>query len=97
MKPLLTMTLTLASVAGTPPGLAAEQSLRLSVPGMYCASCPFIVEAAISKVDGVVSVQADAVTKEALVVYDDAVTSVDDITFASASAGYDATPVPAGS
>lgn len=94
MKPLLTLTLFLA---GTLPGLAAEQSLRLSVPGMYCASCPFIVEAAISKVDGVVSVQADADTKEALVVYDDAVTSVDDITFASASAGYDATPVPAGS
>lgn len=94
MKRILTLSLLLASAM---PALAAEQSLRLSVPGMYCASCPFIVEAAISKVDGVVSVKANADTKEALVVYDDAVANVDDITFATASAGYESTPISSGS
>ena len=72
------------------PALAAEQTVTFSVPGMYCASCPFIVEAAMGGVDGVVSVTADADTRTALVVFDDAITSVEDIEFASASAGYEA-------
>ena len=70
---------------------AAERSVNLSVPGMFCASCNFIVQAAIQKVDGVVSVTADAEQRTALVIYDDAVTTLDAITLASANAGYEAT------
>ena len=73
------------------PAYAVEQSARLSVPGMTCASCPFVIEAAIAGVDGVLDVRADASTKEAWVVYDDAITSIDDIQFATLEAGYEAT------
>ncbi len=66
------------------PLFAAEQTVKFAVPGMYCASCPFIVESAMGSVDGVLSVTADSDTRTALVVFDD-------IAAASASAGYEAT------
>ncbi len=73
------------------PLFAAEQTVKFAVPGMYCASCPFIVESAMGSVDGVISVAADSDTRTALVVFDDEIATVDDIAAASASAGYEAT------
>ena len=72
------------------PVFAAEQTVTFSVPGMTCASCPYIVESAMSGVDGVVTVSADADTRTALVIFDDAIASAEDIAFASTSAGYEA-------
>ncbi|MBV1897675.1 MAG: cation transporter [Rhodobacteraceae bacterium] len=72
------------------PVFAAEQTVIFSVPGMTCASCPFIVESAMSGVNGVVTVTADAETRTALVIFDDAIASAEDIAFASTSAGYEA-------
>lgn len=76
------------------PVLAAEQTVTFSVPGMTCASCPFIVESAMGSVEGVIAVTADADTKTALVVFDDAIASAEDIALASASAGYEAALLP---
>lgn len=73
------------------PLFAAEQTVNFSVPGMYCASCPFIVESAMGEVEGVISVTADSSTRTAVVVFDDAVTKASDIAEASAFAGYEAT------
>ncbi len=75
------------------PLWAAEQTVTFDIPGMYCASCPFIVEAAMGAVQGVVSVTADSSTRTAVVVYDDEITTLDAIETASAEAGYDAFPV----
>lgn len=72
------------------PAIAAERSVNLSVPGMFCASCPFVVQAAIGKVDGVLAVITDVERRTAVVHYDDAVATVADITAASANAGYEA-------
>jgi len=72
------------------PLFAGEQTVKFGVPGMYCASCPFIVEAAIGEVEGVISVTADSDTRTALVVFDDEVTTTNDIADASALAGYEA-------
>lgn len=80
----------LLSVLATAPAYAAEQSVNLSVPGMTCASCPFIVEAAISEVDGVTSVSADSDQRTAKVVFDDEQTTIDQIIAASTNAGYPA-------
>lgn len=79
------------------PAIAGEKAVTLSVPGMFCASCPYVVQAAISKVDGVMTVTADVESRTASVVFDDAVASLDVILSATANAGYPATPVPAGS
>jgi len=83
--------ITLIGLLAASPLLAAEQTVKFAVPGMYCASCPFIVESAMGSVDGVISVAADSDTRTALVVFDDDVVTVDDIAAASASAGYEAT------
>ncbi|AGI68711.1 mercuric transport protein periplasmic componentMerP [Octadecabacter antarcticus 307] len=87
---LHTSVLALIGFMAATPVFAAEHTVTFSVPGMTCASCPFIVEAAMGGVDGVVTVTADADTRTALVVFDDAITSADGIAFASTSAGYEA-------
>ncbi len=73
------------------PGFAEERSVRLSVPGMSCASCPFVVEAAVGKVEGVLSVATDVEKRTALVLFDDSVATVEAIATASTNAGYAAT------
>ena len=94
---LKTPVLALLGIMAVAPAVAAEQSVTFSVPGMTCASCPFIVEAAMGGVEGVVTVTADSDSLTALVVYDDAIATVDDIAAASGSAGYEAKPLEADS
>jgi mercuric ion binding protein len=89
MTKKLSMTL-LAATLFAAPTFAAEQTVTLDVPGMTCASCPYIVQSAISGVDGVISVVADSDTRTAVVVYEDTATTVDEIAQASTDAGYDA-------
>lgn len=89
MKPH-TSVLALIGFVAASPVFAVEQTVTFSVPGMNCASCPFIVESAMRGVEGVMQVTADSDTRTALVVFDDAITSAEDIAFASASAGYEA-------
>lgn len=71
--------------------------MNLSVAGMGCASCPHIVEAAIGEAEGAISLAADPWPKTALVVFDDAVTTVEAITAAGADAGYEAGVIGNGS
>lgn len=78
--------LTMSSAA-----LATEQTVKLSVPGMSCASCPYMVKDAISMVDGIKSVEATMDDRSATVVYDDAVTSITEIQDATESIGYPST------
>jgi len=92
-----TSVLTLISFMAAAPVFAAEQTVTFSVPGMYCASCPFIVESAMGSVDGVTRVTADSDTRTALVVFDDAIATIDEIEAASVSAGYEAAVVGSGS
>jgi|TARA_R110002126_G_scaffold91890_2_gene218380 mercuric ion binding protein len=87
---LHTSVLALIGFMAAAPVFAAEQTVTFSVPGMTCASCPFIVESAMSGVVGVVTVTADAGTRTALVIFDDAIASAKEIAFASTSAGYEA-------
>lgn len=81
--------LALIGLIATAPALADEQTVTFSVPGMFCASCPYIVEAAMGGVKGVHSVLANSETRTALVVFDDDVTSVELIGVASENAGYE--------
>lgn len=85
MKKLI---IALAGLAALLPAAAAEKTVVLSVPGMTCALCPITVKKAIAKVPGVKSVAASYESKQAVVTFDDATTSVEALTKATADAGY---------
>lgn len=91
MKTLVLATLFALFTASS--AFAGERGVNLSVPGMFCASCPFVVQAAIGEVDGVLSVTTDVDERTAFVRYDDTVATVDEITAASTNAGYEATVI----
>ncbi|PCI88796.1 MAG: mercuric transport protein periplasmic component [Hyphomicrobiales bacterium] len=96
MKKILSALMLVCTFVASPT-LAVERTINFAVPGMFCASCPFIVEAAMGEVKGVISVTADTETRTALVVYDDEITSTENIAAASESAGYEAKLVKSGS
>ena len=75
---------------------AGEQTVKLSVPGMNCASCPFMVEVVISDVEGVKTVETTLKDRTATVTFDDAETSVDAIRAATAGIGYASTLITSG-
>ncbi len=87
MKKLSALVLAASVIAS--PLWAAIQTVNLSVPGMYCASCPFIVKGAIVELPGIQSVETDLDSRTAVVVFDDELTSIDDITFATMNVGYE--------
>ncbi len=70
------------------PLLAAQKTITLGVPGMTCGACPITVKKAISKLDGVTQTEVDFDTRQAVVTYDDAKASADQIMRATANAGY---------
>lgn len=63
------------------------------IEGMTCAACVRRVETTLEKVDGVESANVNLATERAMVAYDQASVSVDDLTRAIADAGYAGTPV----
>jgi mercuric ion binding protein len=70
--------------------LAGERTVTLAVDKMTCAACPITVEKAMKSVAGVNSVKVSYEKKSAVVVFDDAKTTVDAIAAASTNAGYPA-------
>jgi mercuric ion binding protein len=96
MKKLFVMLLlTTTALLSVSTAFAAERTVKLSVPGMTCASCPFIVKSAISAVKGVTGVQTALADHSATVTFDDAVASVEAITKATKNAGYESTVIDA--
>ena len=71
--------------------MAAEMTVTLAVEDMTCATCPIAVRTAIKSVDGVRDVKVDFARKIAIVVFDDARTSVGKLAEASRNAGFPAT------
>jgi mercuric ion binding protein len=88
MKKLFTSLILVAAIA---PVWAAVQTVTLAVPGMTCAACPITVKRAISKVEGVSKTDVNFDKREAVVTFDDAKTSVQQLTKATEDAGYPST------
>ena len=78
----------LAIAAVVTPAWAATQSVTLAVPGMNCAACPITVRKAISRVDGVSKIDVSFEKREAVVMFDDAKASIEQLTTATGNAGY---------
>lgn len=74
--------------AFTAPAWAATSTVTLAVPGMTCAACPITVKMAIAKVKGVHKVDVNYEQRTAVVTFDNATTSVIQLTKATEDAGY---------
>jgi len=85
MKKLLTA---LALAALVIPAWATTQTVTLSVPGMTCPVCPITVKKALSNVEGVTKTEVSFEKREARVTFDDAKTSIQNLTKATENAGY---------
>lgn len=88
MKHLTRSILVAAALAVSGPVLAAEQTVTLSVPGMYCSSCPAIVKGSLQEVAGVTKVEASLEQKTAVVTFDDSKAGIADLINATTNAGY---------
>ena len=83
-----------SSPSSPPPAGAVEAVFQ--VEGMTCSSCNAAVKLAAEKVNGVHQARASHGEKRAWVHYDPAKTNPEAIATAITSAGYKATPLPAG-
>lgn len=86
MKKLIT--LLALSTALSAPAWAATQTVTLSVTGMTCAACPITLKKALNKVEGVEKIEINLEKKEALIIFDDAKTTVESLLEATKNAGY---------
>ncbi len=75
-------------VAAALPAWSATRTVTLSVPGMTCAACPLTVKQALSRIGGVIKTDVSFDKREAVVTFDDARTSVQQLTKATEDAGY---------
>lgn len=82
---------------GATAAFAAEQTVKLDIQGMTCASCPYQVESALKGVDGVISAKAFLTEGSAVVKYDDAKTDIAALTKAAGDAGFPSRPAKQGS
>ena len=81
--------LAIATVTLVTPAFAAMQTVLLSIPGMSCPSCPYIIQAAIGAVEGVELVETSFEYRMAYVVFDDEITSIYEIIFSTTDVGYE--------
>lgn len=72
--------------------IAEQRTVTLAVDNMYCEACPHMVKKTIEKVSGVSKVTVSFKEKTAVVVFDDALTQVNDFTNAATKAGFPSTP-----
>ena len=82
-------------VLGAGAASAAQKTVTLSVPGMYCAACPYIVKESLAKIGGVGQVKTSLEKRTAIVTYDDQKTNIATLTAATAGAGYPSHPIEA--
>ena len=93
MKKLFVSMIFAATAMSSTTVLAAEQTVKLSVPGMTCGSCPYIIKKAISAIKGVTLVEANLDDLSATVTFDDTVASIDAITQATKDVGYESSVI----
>jgi mercuric ion binding protein len=89
MRTRLTIAILASGLLAGGAAHAVQQTVILTVENMSCAACPYIVRKAMASVAGVTAYA----NKTAMVTFDDAKTSLDAVTQASANDGYPAKPV----
>lgn len=88
MKTLVAAVIATTLFMLTGVAVAATKTVTLAVKNMTCAVCPITVKKALNKVAGVTKTEVNYEHKEAVVIYDDARTSVEALIKATTDAGY---------
>ena len=78
----------LASVLLAGVASAAERTVTLAVENMTCATCAPTVKKSLMRVAGVTKVEVSAEQNKAVVMFDDAKTTVSALVSATTNAGY---------
>lgn len=92
MNRIARITTVSAALLASSAALAGERTVTLAVDKMTCASCPYIVKQALTRVSGVKQAEVSFEEKSATVRFDDAVTSVAGLTKATSDAGFPSRP-----
>jgi periplasmic mercuric ion binding protein len=79
-------------IVASSAAFAADKTVTLAVNNMDCAACPSIVKGSLEAVPGVAKVAVSFKDKTATVIYDDAKADVNQLTSATAKAGYPSAP-----
>jgi len=58
MKPMMILAALALGAGLSPPALAVQRTVVLSVPSMNCAACPITVRKALEKISGVQTVKS---------------------------------------
>jgi len=66
----------------------AEQTVTLSVFGMTCASCPYIVRESLAALPGVKMVEVSMLERTAIVTFDETKSTIADLTSSTTNAGF---------
>ena len=67
---------------------AGERSVTLGVDGMWCSACGYFVRETLEQVSGVKAVEVSMSNRVAHVVFDDEVTSIEELTTATDQIGF---------
>lgn len=84
----LLVSLVLALLVSSGAAFATQRTVTLTVHNMYCEACPYMVKKALQRVLGVSKASVSFKDKTAVVIFDDAKASVEDLTSATAEAGF---------
>jgi mercuric ion binding protein len=79
-------------IVASSAAFAADKTVTLAVNNMDCAACPSIVKGSLEAVPGVAKVAVSFKDKTATVIYDDAKADMNQLTSATAKAGYPSAP-----
>lgn len=93
MNRIARLTTISAALLASSAALAGERTVTLAVDKMTCASCPYIVKQALTRVSGVKQADVSFEEKSATVTFDDTVASVAGLTKATTDVGFPSRPV----
>lgn len=88
MNQLSRIAITGAALLTSVVALAADRTVTLAVEKMTCASCPYIVKQALTRLSGVKRADVSFEEMTAKVTFDDAVANVGGLTKATGDAGF---------
>jgi len=88
MKRLSLLAILFSTLQCAQPAWAKSQTISLTIPTMDCSTCPITIKAALKRVPGVSSAKVSYARREAVVVFDNEKTSLDELKKATTEAGY---------